>query len=134
MYDYIEDKESVNQFLTDLKNILTDKKFNINTDLDILLRKSGEKFNDPYTTQNTLLELGYDKEDIKTELLSLRIGNYANTLIDKGDTNVPPFYVFYKEIQGRQVYVKIKIRNKNNLKIFCISFHFAKYVYDKFPY
>ena len=38
------------------------------------------------------------------------------------------------EIDKRNVYIKVKIRSKENHKIFCVSFHFARYSINKLPY
>ena len=39
-----------------------------------------------------------------------------------------------QEIDKRNVYIKVKIRSKKNHKIFCVSFHFARYSINKLPY
>lgn len=131
---YCAKREEVEEFLEILKNILNNKNFNIGKDLDILLKKKNEDPLDPYTTMNTLNELDYDKEDIKRELLNLSIEDYIETLIDLKDINGPKLYVFIKYIIGRAVYIKIKIRSIQNRKIFCISFHFARYENFEYPY
>ena len=60
----ISSKEQVENFLLELKHIINDKKFNINEDFDILLKKKNETDDDAYTTKNTLIQLNYDKNDI----------------------------------------------------------------------
>lgn len=131
---YCASIEEVKLFLYTLKNILKDPKFNIDRDFDILLKKKNEETSNSYTTMNTLLELEYGIEDVIEELLTLEIYDYKETLIDDKGENLPKFYVFIKDIKGKDVYIKIKIRNINNRKVFCISFHFAKYKFSKFPY
>lgn len=131
---YCAKKEEVEEFLKILKSILNNKNFNIGKDLDILLKKKNEDPLDPYTTMNTLNELDYDKKDIKRELLNLSIEDYIETLIDLKDIDGPKLYVFIKYIIGRAVYIKIKIRSIQNRKIFCISFHFARYENFEYPY
>lgn len=131
---YCAKKEEVKLFLETLKNILNDKEFNLKRDLDILLKKKNENPLDQYTTMNTLAELNYDKEDIKRELLNLSIEDYIETLIDIKEINGPKLYVFIKYIIGKAVYIKIKIRSIQNRKIFCISFHFARYENFNYPY
>ena len=59
----ISSKEQVENFLLELKHIINDKKFNINEDFDILLKKKNETDDDAYTTKNTLIQLNYDKND-----------------------------------------------------------------------
>ena len=65
-------KAEVEEFLKTLKEILTNKDFDIDKDLDILFRKKNESIDDPYITSNTLAALNYDKEDVKNELLKLK--------------------------------------------------------------
>ena len=82
-YKFCSSQEDVEKFLLALKEILLNPNFNINKDLDILLKKKTEDPLDPYTTQNTLNKLDYDNEE---------------------------------------------------RKVFCISFHFARFKNEKFPY
>ena len=122
-----ESREKVEQFLAELKSILSSPSFNPARDLDILPKKKSESVFDPYTTANTLLALGFNNEDVRNELLKIGVENYAETLVDGMDATLPPFYVFYRNIQSREVYIKVKIRDSVTGKIFCISFHFARY-------
>ena len=120
-------KEDVVQFLHELINILNDPKFDVDNDLDIMLKKKDESPIDPYTTVNTLLELDFNKEDVWQHLLSLNLSCYMETIVDSRDANLPPFYVFTKQIKNRDLYIKVKIRDRHNRKVFCVSFHFARY-------
>ena len=122
-----ESREKVEQFLVELKSILSSPNFNPASDLDILPKKKSEDMFDPYTTANTLLALGFNNEDVRNELLKIGVEDYAETLIDVMDATLPPFYVFYRDIQSREVYIKVKIRDSITGKVFCISFHFARY-------
>lgn len=122
-----ESREKVEQFLIELKSILSSPNFNPAKDLDILPKKKSEDMFDPYTTANTLLALGFNNEDVRNELLKIGVEDYAETLIDVIDATLPPFYVFYRDIQSREVYIKVKIRDSITGKVFCISFHFARY-------
>lgn len=49
-----------------------------------------------------------------------------------GDVNPPILFVFGKGIDGKLIYVKLKIRDQQK-QVVCVSFHYAK---DKmeFPY
>lgn len=132
--NYIEDKEKVEEFLTELHSIINNKNFNVENDLDIILKKKNENPLDPYTTQNTLLELNFDKHDVKDTLSVLTYKEYIETGEDKLNKSLPRVYIFGKTIQGKQIYIKIKIRDKINCKVFCISFHLARYSLIKFPY
>jgi len=84
---------------------------------------------------NTLLELDFDKEDIWQHLLSLNLSCYIETIVDDKDKMLPHFFAFAKTIKCRDVYIKVKIRDKLNGKVFCVSFHFARYPIPKvLPY
>ena len=131
---YCSKKEEVENFLQTLKEILTDKGFDIDKDFDVLFRKKNENRENPYITSNTLAALNYDKKDIKSELLNLRLSDYVETLVDVKDTSGPRLYVFIKEIEKRDVYIKIKIRKIRNRQVFCLSFHFARFKNTKYPY
>ncbi|HCT72266.1 MAG TPA: hypothetical protein DF409_16290 [Bacteroidales bacterium] len=103
--------------------------------MDILLSKNGESPLDPCTTFNTLQTLGFDKHDILSQLLALDIAEYLETFIDDKDPLLPPFYAFGKTMKNHEVYIKVKIRNRERCKVFCVSFHFARYPFPHYrPY
>ena len=82
-----------------------------------------------------MLALDFDSEDIKNQLLSLTVEEYIQTFLDDKDITLPVFYTFGKDISKCEVYIKVKIRDKKNGKVFCVSFHFARYPFpEKFPY
>ena len=131
----ISSEEDVKTFLKELKQVLTDQRFDVSTDLDILMKKKHESPIEPYTTANTLLELDFDKNDVLNQLMALEISVYMETFIDDMDSSLPPFFAFAKSIQNRDVYIKAKIRDRKNCKVFCVSFHFARYPFSKnLPY
>lgn len=132
--NFTSPKEEVIKFLLELREIISHSEFDANKDLDIILKKKNENSLDPYTTQNTLLELDFDKYDIADTLKKLTIKEYIETGKDRKDTSLPKFYIFGKEVHGKLIYIKIKIRDKINRKVFCISFHFARYPLSNFPY
>lgn len=123
----IVSSEEVNDFLSNLKFILNSEDFDPSNDLDILSKKKSESATDPFTTFNTLQELSFDRYDVVEQLFSLELSDYVETFIDSMDSTLPSFYTFGKEIQRREVYIKVKIRDRMNNKIFCVSFHFAKF-------
>ena len=132
---FISSREEVTLFLQELIQILNDPAFDIDNDLDILLKKKTESPLDPFTTVNTLLELDFDKEDIRNQLISLNPSYYLETIIDSKDDSLPAFFAFVKVIKSRDIYIKVKIRNKVSKKVFCVSFHFARYpVARSLPY
>ena len=123
----IDTKAEVEQFLSDLKTILSSDSFEVQRDIDILPKKKNELPDDPYTTFNTLLALDFDKNDVCEQLKELTACDYAETIIDDRNCTWPAFFVFYKNIQMRDVYIKVKIRDRISGKVFCVSFHFARY-------
>jgi hypothetical protein len=123
----ISSKGEVLAFLKELKELLTDPEFDLSKDLDILMKKKSESPIDPYTTANTLLALDFDKQDVLNQLLALELSEYFETFIDDLDNSLPPFFAFAKEIKNKDVYIKAKIRDRQNCKVFCVSFHFARY-------
>jgi hypothetical protein len=102
--------------------------------LDILPRKKDEDPLDPCTTENTMANLNYDKEDVKAELLSLTADYYLETIKDDKYLLLPVFWVFGKKVQNKDVYIKVKIRDKVNNKVFCVSFHYARFPLKSGPY
>lgn len=131
----ISSEEEVLAFLKELKEILTSPEFDLSKDLDILMKKKSESPIDPYTTANTMLALDFDKQDVLNQLLALDLSEYMETFIDDIDNSLPPFFAFAKEIKNRDVYIKAKIRDRQNCKVFCVSFHFARYPFPKnLPY
>jgi len=133
--EIISSEEEVRTFLRDIKGILIDPLFNIDSDLDILPKKKFELPTDPYTTANTLQMLEFDRYDVYDQLMALDISEYIQTVIDDKDCFLPPFYAFNKSIKTKDVYIKVKIRDRAKRKIFCVSFHFARYpVTGKLPY
>lgn len=124
-------KREVVAFLDELHKLLESDDFDINTDLNLVRKKkqgNDQKFSTPYT----LLDLEYDVEDVVNRLKELRVEEYSETKIDKDDVNPPILFVFGKDINGRLIYVKLKIRDQQK-QVVCVSFHYAK---DKmeFPY
>lgn len=123
----IDSKEFVEKFLGELKAILESDTFVIERDLDILSKKRNESATDPYTTINTMADFEFDANDVCEELKAITVEDYAETMLDDRNVTAPPFFVFYRNIQTRDVYIKVKIRDRATGKVFCVSFHFARY-------
>lgn len=126
----LSNKKDVKIFLADLKAIINDVSFDSNDDL-IIIKSSKDEVQ--YSTRYTLLDLEFDTVDVIDRLKELTISDYSETLIDKDDDKPPLLFVFGKDINNRQVYIKLKIKGETNRRILCLSFHYAKHKM-KFPY
>ena len=129
----ISKRQEVLAFLEELKVFLEGNDFDI--DHDLILIKKRKLEDEEYSTPYTLLDLDYSSEDVVNRLKELTVAEYSETKIDKDDFNPPLLFVFGKDINRRLVYVKLKIKKKENLRthILCVSFHYAKEKM-KFPY
>lgn len=124
-------KREVIAFLEELKSLLENADFNIDTDLTLVGKnKQGE--DKKYSTPYTLLDLDYDTEDVVERLKELTVAEYSETKIDKDDVNPPLLFVFGKDINSKLVYVKLKIKREKQ-HVLCVSFHYAKEIMT-FPY
>lgn len=101
-------KKDVVAFLDEMKAILEKEDFNI--------------FSTPYT----LLDLDYDISDVVDRLKELTIEEYSETKIDKDNLDPPLLFVFGKNINNKQVYVKLKMKGDQPRHVLCVSFHYAK--------
>ena len=129
----ISKRQEVLAFLEELKVFLEGNDFDI--DHDLILIKKRKLEDEEYSTPYTLLDLDYSSEDVVNRLKELTVAEYSETKIDKDDLNPPLLFVFGKDINRRLVYMKLKIKKKENLRkhILCVSFHYAKEKM-KFPY
>ncbi|MBQ9122425.1 MAG: hypothetical protein IJY10_02915 [Lachnospiraceae bacterium] len=112
-------------FLRELKDFLNRKDFDIDTEF-ILIRKRKECEDEEYSTYFTMLDLEYDVRDVVERLKELTLAEYSETKIDKDDVNPPVLFVFGKIIDGRLVYVKLKMKGNEMRYVLCVSFHYAK--------
>jgi hypothetical protein len=124
------DKKVVTAFLEELHEVLTAEDFNIADNMIIIKSNKDEV---KYSTRFTMLDLNYDSEDIIERLKELTISEYSETLIDRDDDKPPLLFVFGKDVNGRLVYIKLKIKGQIKKKVLCLSFHYAKYDMA-FPY
>lgn len=122
---YVESAGKVDEYLKELKRILCSENFDLDTDIDILF--GVVEGSTGYKNAKTIQELGYNKSDIRNTLLSLTVNDYSETLPDTSNSNLPPLYVFNKMISVKEVYIKLKIRDREKQQVFCLSFHFAQY-------
>ena len=72
-------------------------------------------------------DFDYDASDVAACLRKLTIEKYSETLIDIDDPEPPYLFVFGDEINNRQIYIKLKIKEKTHKHILCVSFHYAKW-------
>lgn len=124
-------KREVVVFLDELHKLLGKEDFDINTDLTLIRKKKqgdAQRFSTPYT----LVDLDYDVEDVVNRLKELKVEEYSETKIDKDDVNPPVLFIFGKDINGRLIYIKLKIREQQK-QVLCVSFHYAKDEME-FPY
>lgn len=124
--------KDVIEFLNELKRILKNKEFNLDTDLTIIKskKKDGKV---QYSTPYTLVDLDYDANDVAARLGELTLQEYSETLVDKDDINPPLLFVFGKDINEKQVYIKLKIKGDQTKYVLCVSFHYAEEPM-RFPY
>lgn len=124
------EKKAVKSFLKELQELLNSEKFDIGADLIIIKSDKDEM---KYSTNYTMADLDYDVTDIVARFKELTVSEYSETLVDNADDKPPLLFVFGKDINGRLVYIKLKIKGETTRKILCLSFHYAKYSMD-FPY
>ena len=126
-------KQDIIAFLKELRELLEEDDFNIDSDFTLI--KKNKPDDEKHSTTYTLLDLDYDSRDIVDRLKELTVAEYSETKIDKDDLNTPLLFVFGKDINRKLVYVKLKIKEKDNQKrrVLCVSFHYARYKMN-FPY
>ena len=90
-------KREVVAFLKELKDLLGQDDFDINTDM-ILIRKKKQGKDQIYSTPYTMLDLDYDIDDVIARLKELKLEEYSETKIDRDDVNPPLLFVFGKDI------------------------------------
>lgn len=124
-------KNDVKKFLEKLHDILNSAGFDIDSNFVLIqATKPGEDLK--FSTMYTLMDLGYDAEDVVEVLRALTFQDYSETLLDTGDADPPILLVFCKVLNKKEVYIKIKIRELLN-NVICISFHYAKHSMNR-PY
>lgn len=108
-----------------MKKILEREDFHTDTDL-ILIQTKKKKEDEIYSTPYTLLDLDYDISDVADRLRELTLQEYSETLIDRENADPPLLFVFGKDINGREVYIKLKMKGNQQKYVLCVSFHYAK--------
>lgn len=124
-------KREVIAFLEELNELLGKEDFNIDSDFTLIKKKKID--DEEHSTPYTLLDLDYDTSDVVERLKELSVSEYSETKIDIDDLNPPLLFVFGKDINGKLIYVKIKIKGEQKRRVICVSFHYARDSM-KFPY
>lgn len=130
-------KSDVKDFLAQMNVVLSSDSFNINRDFYFQRIREADEVDDEYTNENTLLELGYDTSDVVEELKTLELDNYSESIVDNVADGFEVFYVFGKIINGRDIYIKVRMKQRRKTQdkfVFCISFHFARHPITVYPY
>lgn len=123
-------KKDVESFLGELNEILKGKDFDINCNL-LIIKSSKEEI--CYSTGYTMIDLEYDSSDVVERLKELTVADYSETLFDNDDDNPPLLFVFGKDINGKLIYIKLKVKTEITKRVLCLSFHYAKHKME-FPY
>lgn len=106
-------QQQVSDFLNKFKYLVTQRRFQLIPRLE---------------TNKTALSLGLTKTIVEQELLNLSVVNFSSG--PREDRNMPGenFWIFGKEINGCEVYIKLKIYTVNgNEYAKCVSFHESEY-------
>ena len=123
-------EKDVENFLLEVSTLISQKDFDISKDFFLIKTKKPKiEFSTPYT----MTELEFDTQDVLDQISKLSVSEYSETLLDNRDENPPFLYVFGKNINGKLVYIKIKIKESYKKILLCVSFHFAEHPMD-FPY
>ena len=124
-------KNEIITCLKDLREIIDGSDFDIDRDFTLIYNYKREDIE--HSTIYTMDDLEYTIEDVIEELRTLTPEHYSETLLDQGGVDPPLLFVFGKTINKKQIYIKFKIKDKQNKHILCVSFHYAR---DKmfFPY
>lgn len=118
-------KAEVQRFLTKLSEILNDDSFDVSKHL-IFIQNS--------KNMQTLMDLDYDTQQIVEHLKTLTITEFSEVKIDNENAYPPYLWVFGRYIERHLVYIKLKIREKeDSTKVVCLSFHIAVHPMS-FPY
>ena len=61
-------------------------------------------------------------------LSSLRVSDFSEARLDADDPNPPILMIFGKKINNREIYIKIKNRESEDLhQVICVSFHYSQW-------
>lgn len=126
------EKKDVDAFLDKLKGIILSDSFDLEENF-VLIRSNKQYNQGRFSTPYTMTDLDYDTSDVVDRLKELSVSEYSETLFDRDDSNPPLLFVFGKDISGKQIYIKLKIREIVAERVLCVSFHYAEHMMV-FPY
>ncbi|HIW76278.1 MULTISPECIES: type II toxin-antitoxin system MqsR family toxin [Gordonibacter] len=118
--------QEVERFLNTLQAVMGDPAFNVESDF-ILISKRKPPEEEYYSTPFTLLDLEFDVSDVVACIRSLSVGDYSETLFDKDNEQPPLLFVFGVNVKGKKVYIKVKVKQRLQAVVLCVSFHYARY-------
>lgn len=115
--------------IEDVERFLTKCKIAVTFHIDFLFDEKEKR---------TLSELIYEYDDVIQEILDLEPQDYEKGPLQDEKGYAGEWWVFGKLIQGREIYIKVKVKDLNQeghkqLSCLCISFHFAEHPL-KLPY
>ena len=120
-------QQAVRRFLTKVGTIINSSSFDIDKQFLLIMDRLNDNSLSEYNNRNTMLRLGYGPEDVVEEIKIIEPTECIDMQPDiKQGTNNYVF-IFKKEIQNEQIYIKIKIDERKKDKIVCISFHKSKH-------
>lgn len=129
-------KKDIESFLAEMKSILCSPDFDIDCDFMFTDIRANDDPDDEFTNANTMLELGFDRYDVVEHLKTLTVEEYTESMLDTVSKDMSFFHVFGRKIQGRDVYIKVRIKlcKIGTKYVFCVSFHFARHSITHFPH
>lgn len=110
----VASREEIESFLADVRKTIRSS-FNM---------RGSEKY------RNTLTKLGFNRKDVKREIETLSVENYAVGPVPEHHTS-NSIWIFGKIIQNHEIYIKLKLIGMDNDAnevdtVHCMSFHFAE--------
>ena len=118
---------AVAQFLCTLHNVLDSKEFDINKDVTFILSTKRDEMM-IYSNYYTIADLEYDVSDVVDRIKEITVKDFSERIVDVDDLDPPALFVFGKKINKKEVYIKLKIRDKGKKgHILIVSFHYAEH-------
>ncbi len=120
-------EREVEHFLESVHTILDSEEFDIHKDVTVILSTKSDELM-MFSNYYTIVDLEYDISDIVERIKELIVSDFSERIVDKDDLEPPALFVFGKEINKKQVYIKLKIKNnERNGRVLIISFHYAEH-------